>query len=82
VGSVHSEIAIAVTPARQKQPYIAGISYLMFASLAAIVDGGLLTPIRSRSNQPSALQFSAWVVSRFAMPPQCGWLNGQLHFRL
>jgi hypothetical protein len=32
-GSVHSEIAIAATPVRQKQPYIAGMLYLMFASL-------------------------------------------------
>jgi hypothetical protein len=40
-GSVHSAIAIAATPARRKQPYIAGILYLIFASLAAIFDGGL-----------------------------------------
>jgi hypothetical protein len=33
----------------------------MFASLAAMFDGGLLTLIRSRSNQPSATQLSAWV---------------------
>jgi hypothetical protein len=58
-GSVHSEIATAATPARQKQPYILGILFLIFASLAAIIDGGVLMPLRPRSNQPSAIQLSA-----------------------
>ena len=43
-GRANSEIAIAATPARQKQPYIVSILYLIFASLAAVVDGGLLMP--------------------------------------
>jgi hypothetical protein len=39
-GNVLSEIAIAAHPARQTQPCIANLFYLISASSAATVDGG------------------------------------------